>query len=51
MVVLNAGAAIYVGGLATDLADGVAKAIEAIDSGAAERVLERLIATSVELTD
>ena len=51
MVVLNAAAAIYVGGLATDLADGVAKAIEAIDSGAAERVLERLIATSVELTD
>ncbi|HET8814160.1 MAG TPA: anthranilate phosphoribosyltransferase [Solirubrobacterales bacterium] len=43
LVVLNAGAAVYVGGLASDLEQGVAKAGEAIDSGAAANVLERLI--------
>jgi anthranilate phosphoribosyltransferase len=42
LVVLNAAAAIYVGGLAGDLEQGVAKAVEAIDSGAAESVLEQL---------
>jgi anthranilate phosphoribosyltransferase len=46
MVVLNAGAAIYVGGLVADLVEGVAKAAEAIDSGAAADVLERLIAAT-----
>jgi anthranilate phosphoribosyltransferase len=46
IVLLNAGAAIYVGGLAADLSDGVAKAAEAIDSGAAAGVLERLIAAT-----
>ena len=35
LVLLNAGAAIYVGGRADDLAEGVAKAAAAIDSGAA----------------
>ena len=35
LVLLNAAAAIYVGGLAADLAEGVAKAAAAIDSGAA----------------
>jgi len=47
LVVLNAAAAIYVGGLAADLSEGVAKATEAIDSGAAAAVLEGLIAATV----
>jgi anthranilate phosphoribosyltransferase len=46
LVVLNAGAAIYVGGLAPDLEQGVAKAATAIDDGAAANVLERLIAAT-----
>ena len=46
LAVLNAAAAIYVGGLASDLDEGVTKASEAIDSGAAGNVLERLIATT-----
>jgi len=46
LVQLNAAAAIYVGGLAADLGEGVAKAAEAIDSGAAARVLERLVAAT-----
>ncbi len=46
LVLLNAAAAIYVGGLAADLDAGVAKAAEAIDSGAAADVLERLIAAT-----
>jgi anthranilate phosphoribosyltransferase len=49
LVVLNAGAAIYVGGLAADLVDGVARAAAAIDSGAARQMLEDLIATTSEL--
>ncbi|HEX6666734.1 MAG TPA: anthranilate phosphoribosyltransferase [Solirubrobacterales bacterium] len=47
LVVLNAAAAIYVGGLASDLSEGVAKASEAIDSGAAAAVLDGLIAATV----
>jgi len=43
VVLLNAGAAIYVGGEADDLANGVERAREAIDSGAASRLLEQLI--------
>ncbi len=46
LVVINAAAAIYVGGLAADLQEGVAKATEAIDCGAAANVLERLIAAT-----
>jgi anthranilate phosphoribosyltransferase len=46
IVLLNAAAAIYVGGLAADLEEGVAKAASAIDSGAAANVLERLIAAT-----
>jgi anthranilate phosphoribosyltransferase len=46
LVVLNAAAAIYVGGLAPDLEQGAAKAGEAIDSGAAANVLERLAAAT-----
>jgi anthranilate phosphoribosyltransferase len=46
LTLLNAAAAIYVGGLAADLEQGVAKAAEAIDSGAAGNVLERLVAAT-----
>jgi anthranilate phosphoribosyltransferase len=48
--ILNAGAAIYVAGQAADLQEGVAKAREAIDSGAARDVLGRLVARSRELS-
>ncbi len=51
IVLLNAAAAIYVGGLAADLTEGVAKAAESIDSGAAAGVLERLIAATVARAD
>jgi anthranilate phosphoribosyltransferase len=50
IVVLNAGAAILAGGGAADLADGMAKAGEAIDSGAALGVLERLVETTSSLS-
>jgi anthranilate phosphoribosyltransferase len=43
VVALNAGAAIYVGGEAEDLGTGVERARDAIDSGAASRLLEQLI--------
>jgi anthranilate phosphoribosyltransferase len=45
-VVLNAGAAIAAAGHADDLRDGLALAAEAIDSGAAGRRLEELVAFS-----
>jgi anthranilate phosphoribosyltransferase len=48
--ILNAGAAIFVGGGAPNLEEGVAKAAEAIDSGAARDVLGRLVARSRELS-
>jgi anthranilate phosphoribosyltransferase len=41
-VVLNAGAAIYVGGLAESYAEGLGRAREVLDSGAARAALERL---------
>ena len=41
-VVLNAGAAVYVSGRVESYADGVAAAHQAIDSGAAKSVLEKL---------
>lgn len=43
---LNAGAALVVAGLATDLAEGFAKAGEALSCGAARSVLERLRAAA-----
>jgi anthranilate phosphoribosyltransferase len=49
LVLLNAGAAIYVGGVAESLAEGVEKAASAVDSGAARELLERLVATTNEL--
>ena len=49
LVLLNAAAAIYLGGLAPDLERGVARAAEAVDSGAAADVLERLVAATAAL--
>ncbi len=51
LVLLNAGAAIYVGGLAASLGEGVEKAAAAVDDGAARELLERLIATTAALGD
>jgi anthranilate phosphoribosyltransferase len=47
-VQLNAGAAIYVAGLAKSLEEGVAKADQVIASGAAKDKLEQLIQVSNE---
>ena len=43
---MNAGAAIYIGGKADSIAEGVKKAAELIDSGAAQKKLEAYIAAS-----
>jgi anthranilate phosphoribosyltransferase len=51
LVLLNAGAAIYVGGRATSLAEGVGKAAEAVDDGAARELLDRLVAATAERAD
>lgn len=48
IVLLNAAAALIVGGKASSLTDGVALAVHAIESGSAARALERLIAVSRE---
>lgn len=48
IVLLNAGAAIYVGGGAASIADGVAKAAELIDNGAAYSKMEQYIKASNE---
>ncbi len=49
IVQLNAGAAIYIAGLAPDLAAGVARAGEVIDSGAARAKLDALVELSRRL--
>ena len=48
IVLLNAAAALIIAGKARDLKDGVAEAARSIDSGAAKRVLERLVAITNE---
>jgi anthranilate phosphoribosyltransferase len=48
IVLANAAAAIYVAGVANDLFDGLKLAAESLDSGAAARVLEKLVALSHE---
>jgi anthranilate phosphoribosyltransferase len=49
LVLLNAGAALYVGGSAGSIADGVRRAGEAVESGAAAELLERFVAKTKEL--
>jgi anthranilate phosphoribosyltransferase len=51
IVCLNAGAAIYVAGLATTLAEGVARAVEVIASGAAAEKLDALVACTQAYKD
>ena len=48
ITVLNAAAAIYVSGIASDLGDGVGRARESIGSGRASNALDRLVAISNE---
>jgi anthranilate phosphoribosyltransferase len=49
LAVLNAGAAIYAGGGADSLADGVSAAQAAVDGGAAAAAMERFVARTQEL--
>ena len=42
-VLMNAGAAIYISGKATDIADGIEKARELIDNGEALKAMERFV--------
>jgi anthranilate phosphoribosyltransferase len=50
LAVLNAGAAIYVGGAADTIAAGVQAAAAAVDDGAAAETLQRFVAHTRELT-
>jgi anthranilate phosphoribosyltransferase len=45
---MNAAAALVVSGVALDLGDGMARAAASIDSGAARRALDALVAISQE---
>ena len=49
IVALNAGASIYVAGLAATLADGVARARETLQSGAARRKLDEFVSSTQSL--
>ncbi|MBB1087932.1 anthranilate phosphoribosyltransferase [Lysobacter sp. SG-8] len=49
IVAMNAGAALYVAGIADDFADGIARAREAMASGAARARLDAFVATTREL--
>ena len=51
VVLLNAGAAIYVAGIAPTLAAGVERAAQAIDSGAAARKLDELVTFTRQCAD
>lgn len=46
VVLLNAGATLYIGGLADSIEDGIRLAAESIDSGKAKAVLEQMITMS-----
>lgn len=48
IVLLNAGATLYVGGIVGSVSDGIALAAKTIDSGAAMKTLEKLIKISNE---
>lgn len=50
VVLLNAGAALYAADLAGSIAGGIERARQALDSGAARRLLERLVAATGEET-
>jgi anthranilate phosphoribosyltransferase len=50
IVLLNAGAAIYVAGLSETLQQGIDKAAESIDSGQAKRKLDQLVAMTNAVT-
>ncbi len=49
IVVLNAGAALYAADVATDIRDGIAKARQALESGAARAKLDQLVQVSQAL--
>ncbi|HVB84593.1 MAG TPA: anthranilate phosphoribosyltransferase [Rhodanobacteraceae bacterium] len=49
VVLLNAGAALYVAGVAADLADGIARARVVIDSGAARARVDQFVAATQRL--
>ncbi|KAF1691733.1 anthranilate phosphoribosyltransferase [Pseudoxanthomonas koreensis] len=49
IVALNAAAALYVAGVATDIDDGLVRARQAIDSGAARQALSRFVETTQAL--
>ncbi len=46
IVLLNAGAALFIAGVAASVGDGIARTADAIDSGRAAKVLDRLVAVS-----
>ena len=46
IVLLNAGAGLFIAGVAASVQEGIASAARAIDSGAAVRTLEKLVAIS-----
>src|SRR6266545_3378199 len=49
IVALNAGAALYTAGVASSIAEGIARARESIASGAAKKKLEAFVATTQKL--
>ena len=51
LAVLNAGAAVYAGGAAPTLEEGVRRSEQAIDSGAARDALERFVASTHQLAE
>jgi anthranilate phosphoribosyltransferase len=48
VVVLNAGAALFIAGTASSVEDGIAKASQALDRGEARRTLDRMVSVSTE---
>lgn len=48
IVVLNAAAALFVAGRAASIRDGIGMAVDALDTGAAQRTLDRLVRSSQE---
>src|SRR3954464_2014618 len=49
IVMLNAGAALYAANVASDIKDGIARARQVLESGAARQKLEQLVSTSKKL--